>query len=1322
MKIKNYSHCPVGENYVGLNAGTASVGWAVTEPNGELAKWHGKHLWGVIGYNEASGTQDQRTARIARRALQRRHQRLRWLEEIFAQAITEGDPNFFHRFHESGLVQEDRKLKNRFVLFNDEGYTDANYFTQYPTIYHLRQDLIYNQEEHDVRLVFLALHHLLKYRGHLFLKTDMSGTDSTEDTIKQLSAVCEDVQGVPFRVKDPEAFISIMGDSELNVTSRKKKLRELVEDADAAFSMSALCDLLAGATVKLSKIFPDAELESADSINLNNDLSEQEDALAALLGDNAEILLAAQAVSDAIKLRALLGDSKYLCDAKVRLYGKNKADKLLLRAYIRAHAPEKYAKIMKKRTKKEGKGQIPNYQAYIGKGESGDYRCTQEEFCAFLKKELPKYTGNDQRFIRMFSEIEGGTFLTRLHSKENRLIPYQIHKRELTAILDNASGYLPFLTETDDSGITAREKIVSIFEYQIPYYVGPLGKSPRAWCVRRESGPITPWNIDKKIDMEASAKQFIDRLTGRCTYTGEPVLPDNSLIYSEFKLLNALNPLRINGNLLSAQKKQQMIQDLFAAAKGKVKKEKIERYMLSMGWMEPGDVVTGISDTITSTMKSRIEMEPVMNQLGGIEGAEAVIAAITCFGSNKQLLNNWLEGNFPKLSKEDRRYLCSLSYTGWGNLSNYFLTSLYSADKNGEAFSIMDLMRNTSNNLIQLLASDYEFSDKAQTHLTSVIGEDPTLEEYLDYMYVSAPAKRTIHQLAKLMEELTETTGKAPAKVFLGVARDNKTQGKAPEDRKKKLQSIYSENKKWIASVSPNIAAELEKEDEENLQKDRVYLYYLQLGLCLYTGARIPRTEADNPIHYNTEHIFPKSKVRDDSFDNCILVDAKVNKTRDQTYPLPKAIRDNMVHTWKAFRGAGLMSESKYERLTRDTELTTAELSAFVARQLNDTRQSTKAAAVVLRRMFPNTKIVLVKDINVALFRKEYGLVKNRNINDLHNATDAYLNIRVGEVYDVLFSKEFFDDPKKYDYSINTKAIFGRPVKNAWDPKLSLAQVERTLRLHDQLVTRRQFEATTLYKVTIQSAGSGQVPKKQGMDVQKYGGYSSIGSAYYCIVEHTDSKGRRIRTIEPVYSYMRKQFEKDPITYCRDTLGLTEPVLLRDKLMFDSLLEIDGKRYRIGGRSGNTIILRHAYSLIVSPEQEKLLKAVQRYVDRCTLKRKDLPLTENSGFTDDDLNGLYRLFQDKLDAKPYAGLFGMLPTHMKNNEETFKLLEPTNKARVILQILKAFIPNPECPNLSILCGVSLCGRIQINKQIKPEDHFAVIDHSVSGLRERKTLF
>ena len=39
--------------YIGLDLGTSSVGWAVTDENYNLVKKHGKDLWGVREFEEA---------------------------------------------------------------------------------------------------------------------------------------------------------------------------------------------------------------------------------------------------------------------------------------------------------------------------------------------------------------------------------------------------------------------------------------------------------------------------------------------------------------------------------------------------------------------------------------------------------------------------------------------------------------------------------------------------------------------------------------------------------------------------------------------------------------------------------------------------------------------------------------------------------------------------------------------------------------------------------------------------------------------------------------------------------------------------------------------------------------------------------------------------------------------------------------------------------------------------------------------------------------------------------------------------------------------
>ena len=53
------------------------------------------------------------------------------------------------------------------------------------------------------------------------------------------------------------------------------------------------------------------------------------------------------------------------------------------------------------------------------------------------------------------------------------MIPNQVHRKELVDILARAAAYLPFLTEKDQDGISVSQKILAIFDFRIPYYVGP---------------------------------------------------------------------------------------------------------------------------------------------------------------------------------------------------------------------------------------------------------------------------------------------------------------------------------------------------------------------------------------------------------------------------------------------------------------------------------------------------------------------------------------------------------------------------------------------------------------------------------------------------------------------------------------------------------------------------------------------------------------------------------------------------------------------------------------------------------------------------------
>ena len=128
--------------FIGLDMGTSSVGWAVTDTEYNLMRAKGKDMWGVRLFNEASTSADRRSHRTARRNLNRKKVREGILREIFSQEIYKVDPGFYERLKESKYYLEDRINETPFVLFADIGYTDKEYYADYPTVFHLIKELV----------------------------------------------------------------------------------------------------------------------------------------------------------------------------------------------------------------------------------------------------------------------------------------------------------------------------------------------------------------------------------------------------------------------------------------------------------------------------------------------------------------------------------------------------------------------------------------------------------------------------------------------------------------------------------------------------------------------------------------------------------------------------------------------------------------------------------------------------------------------------------------------------------------------------------------------------------------------------------------------------------------------------------------------------------------------------------------------------------------------------------------------------------------------------------------------------------------------------
>ena len=136
--------------YLGLDIGTDSIGYAVTNKAYELLKFKGEPMWGATLFESAKDASERRAFRIGRRRLDRRQARVNLLNELFAKEICKIDPKFFIRRRESALYKEDARFG--VALFNGKGITDKEYYKKYQTIHHLIADLMTSDAAHDVLL------------------------------------------------------------------------------------------------------------------------------------------------------------------------------------------------------------------------------------------------------------------------------------------------------------------------------------------------------------------------------------------------------------------------------------------------------------------------------------------------------------------------------------------------------------------------------------------------------------------------------------------------------------------------------------------------------------------------------------------------------------------------------------------------------------------------------------------------------------------------------------------------------------------------------------------------------------------------------------------------------------------------------------------------------------------------------------------------------------------------------------------------------------------------------------------------------------------
>lgn len=1184
------------EYNVGLDIGVGSVGWAVTDNNGKLLKKGNRNMWGANIFDTAETAVTRRTYRSARRRYLRRRQRINLLRDLFSPLIYPLDPDFFKKLDCSYMTSDDKVENigeyNRFAYLFGDLMTEKEYYSKYPTIYHLRADLLNNTEQKDPRLIYLAMHHMIKYRGNfLYEGQKINLSDATklvglmETVISSLNELFND----ELNNFDHYDFIkkltqnSSRNDIKVQISDEIKKQGFSKETTECIVELTKA---VLGLKFKLSKIF---------LVDVNSDfrfedenIEEKIEELSSELGENIDVLYNLESLYNILFLKRIIGDKEgTLSQSMIDSYEKHKSDLAKLKSLIK----NKYGMAVYNDLMKDKDPKNMNYHNYINKSS----KCKKVEFYKKIKAILKDDNTPEAKYI--LSEIENENFLLKQNSTSNGIFPVQLNLEEMNIILAKQEKYYETLKMNKD-------KITSILLYRIPYYVGPLNtvNNPHAWVVKKSNEKITPWNFNEVIDKEESAKKFIERMTNHCTYLlGENVLPKNSLLITKYEVLSELNQISIDGYKLTRSEKDQIIEGLFLD-KPKVTEKDLRTFILNQQLRNEIVEIRGFQkeNEFASSMKVHIDF---MNIFGDEfanrqHEIETIIDWLTVY-NEKDIIKTRILNEFSFITEEQLKKILAKNYKGYSRLSKKLLTEILGKDLKGNPSTIIEMMENTNLNLMQLVTTKkYGFLDAIEDENGTSESKKVTYEDIAN-LAGSPGIKRAIWQTILVLDDIKKYYKVDPQNIFIEFAREEGQKNKRTKSRNQALKKIYDE---MIKTKTELAGEKITKNDsiyklidEWDLSSEKKLLYVMQHGKCAYSGKSLNIDQLEN---YDVDHILPQAFCKDDSIDNKVLVLQQENRAKSDDLLLNPAIIANMRPIWLQQLKSGLMSKKKYSNLTRTT-ISDNERIGFINRQLVETRQIIKHVATLLSKNY-DSRVYSVKASLGSEFRKKHNLYKLRNLNKVHHAHDAYLSARIGlfivnmypqltiinEIgsYDKIKSeitqriatqknKENRDLSSFIINQLNDKErVSSETGELVWKGSADIEYIKKIFNYKDYFISYKVDTGSgKFYDENIQSVHKIAKAKtkfriKKDRDPAKYGGYTSAKVAFGHVVSYTKNKktGKAVVSIPIIYSkdlqtiknYINENFDYDTFEVGPKINIGTEVIIENTKYKLNSMSEL----------------------------------------------------------------------------------------------------------------------------------------------------------------------
>jgi len=293
--------------------------------------------------------------------------------------------------------------------------------------------------------------------------------------------------------------------------------------------------------------------------------------------------------------------------------------------------------------------------------------------------------------------------------------------------------------------------------------------------------------------------------------------------------------VEFNNNQLDKNEKEKLKDDVFLKNNIVTEKKLKEWYVQHINRSFSDITVTKLQ----GEGKANVTLKPIrdFNRIYGkitednIIEIETIIYWLTVY-EDKKIVARRLRKEL-NLPEEKIKEILKLKYTGWGRFSRKLLEGIKSINESYSSKSILEVLRYTNLNFMQIINDDYYGFNKI---IDEINGSDKiekiNFERYIKPLQGSPSLKKGVGQAVKQIEEVIKLIGDTPQNIFIEFARDDQ-ESKRTIARREKILKLYEEIDE-LGNDDKEIIKIL-KDLKTKIDNERLYLYFIQRGKCMYT-------------------------------------------------------------------------------------------------------------------------------------------------------------------------------------------------------------------------------------------------------------------------------------------------------------------------------------------------------------------------------------------------------------------------------------------------------------------------------------------------------